>query len=187
MANDLSGKKVAILAAQGFEQVELTSPKKALEDAGATVHVVSLEEGRIRGWDETDWGDEIDVDRAVADADAGDYDALVIPGGVINPDLLRRDKRAVGFVRQFFAEHKPVASICHGPWMIVEAGAAQGRRMTSFHSIKTDVQNAGATWVDEEVVVDRGLVTSRNPGDLDAFNRKTIEEVREGTHVAQTP
>jgi protease I len=186
MAHDLNGKKVAILAATGFEQVELTSPRDALVEAGAAVHVVSLDDGTIRGWDEDDWGDEVDVDVVVSEADADDYDALVIPGGVLNPDQLRRDEDAVAFVKKFFAGHKPVASICHGPWVIVEAGAAQGRRMTSFHSIKTDVQNAGATWVDEEVVVDQGLVTSRSPADLDAFNAKMVEEIREGAHAGQT-
>ena len=186
MPYDLTGKSVAILATDGFEESELVEPRTALEEAGADVHVVSLEEGSIRGWADGDWSDEVEVDRAVSEVDADDYDGLVLPGGVINPDLLRRDDDAVGFVKRFFASHKPVAAICHGPWMIVEAGAADGRRMTSFHSIRTDVQNAGATWVDEEVVVDQGLVTSRHPGDLPAFNEKVLEEVQEGAHVAQT-
>ena len=189
MEYDLTGKTVAILATDGFEESELLEPRAALEGAGATVRVVSPKGGtgtRIRGWKDGDWSDEVDVDQDVSEADVDEYDGLVLPGGVINPDLLRRDDDAVAFVRRFFAEHKPVAAICHGPWMIVEAGAAQGRRMTSYGSIRTDVQNAGATWVDEEVVVDQGLVTSRSPADLDAFNAKVIEEIHEGVHAGQT-
>lgn len=189
MRYDLSGKTVAILATDGFEQSELLEPRKALEDAGATTRVVSPDGGggaTIRGWNHGEWADEVEVEVDVKDADVDDYDALVLPGGVINPDNLRRDEDAVIFVRQFFAAHKPVAAICHGPWMIVEADAARGRRMTSFHSIRTDVENAGATWVDEEVVVDEGLVTSRSPADLEAFNAKMIEEIHEGVHAGQS-
>lgn len=186
MTHHLTGKKVAILATKGFEQVELFEPLEALREAGAEVRIVSPEDGRIRGWNHGEWGESIDVDVPVSEARVEDFDALVIPGGVINPDYLRRDEKAVDFVRQFFANHKPVASICHGPWMLVEAGVAKGRRMTSFHSIKTDIRNAGATWVDEEVVVDQGLVTSRSPDDLPAFIDKMLEEIHEGTHAGQT-
>lgn len=189
MTYDLSSKRVAILATDGFEQSELFEPLEALRDAGATVDIVSPDEksdGEIRGWNHGEWGESIAVDRSVGDADVDDYQGLVLPGGVLNPDSLRLDRESVDFVRRFFAEHKPVAAICHGPWMVVEAGAAQGRRMTSYASIKTDLQNAGATWVDEEVVVDNGLVTSRSPADLDAFNAKVLEEIHEGAHVAQT-
>ena len=189
MTYDLSKKRVAILATDGFEQSELFEPLEALRGAGAAVDIVSPEEksgGQIRGWNHGEWGESIDVDRPVTEADTEAYDALVLPGGVLNPDSLRKDQESVDFVRRFFAQHKPVAAICHGPWMVVEAGAAQGRRMTSYASIKTDLQNAGAAWVDEEVVVDNGLVTSRSPADLDAFIRKLLEEIHEGAHVAQT-
>lgn len=178
MADQLKGRTIAILATDGFEQVELTEPKKALESEGATVHVVSPRgnEGRtIRGWDEGDWGDEVDVDVSVKQADPETYDALVLPGGVINPDRLRRDRSSVRFVRAFFDADKPVAAICHGPWMLAEAGVAEGRKLTSFHSIRTDLENAGAEWVDQEVVEDGNLVTSRNPDDIPAFNQKVIE------------
>jgi protease I len=184
--HDLNGKKVAILVADGFEQVELTEPRKALDDAGATTHIVSPVEGRVKGWRHDHWGDEMDVDVRLAEADAGDYDALVLPGGQMNPDNLRADDNAVAFARSFFEAGKPVAAICHGPWTLVEADVVRGRRMTSYHSIKTDLRNAGAEWVDEEVVVDQGLVTSRNPDDLPAFNRKMVEEIAEGRHAGQT-
>jgi protease I len=181
----LNGKKVAILVADGFEQVELTSPKQALEQAGAKTQIVSLKSGKVKGWDHTDWGQEFPVDVTVEQANPNDYDALLLPGGVMNPDTLRTSKPAVQFVRSFFAQRKPVAAICHGPWLLVEADVLRGRKVTSYHSIKTDVKNAGANWVDQEVVVDQGLVTSRNPDDLPAFNRKLVEEVAEGQHERQ--
>lgn len=186
MEHDLSSKTIAILATDGFEESELVEPKKALEKAGAVVHVVSpAGERTIRGWNHGEWSEEVDVDVQVKQADPASYDGLVLPGGVINPDKLRRDRRSVDFVRAFFEAGKPVAAICHGPWMIVEAGAAKNRKLTSFHSIRTDMENAGAHWVDEEVVVDQGLVTSRSPDDLPAFNAKMIEEFAEGRHEGQ--
>jgi protease I len=181
----LNGKKVAILVEDGFEQEELTSPKQALEEAGAVTHIVSPKRGKVKGWDHTQWGQEIPVDVNVEQANANDYDALLLPGGVMNPDKLRTSKPAVQFVRSFFEQQKPVAAICHGPWMLVEADVLKGRKATSYHSIKTDVKNAGATWVDQEVVVDQGLVTSRKPDDLPAFNRKLVEEIAEGRHERQ--
>lgn len=184
--NELKGKTVAILATHGYEDSELRSPKEALEKAGATTVVVSLESGEIRGWKDKDWHQTVKVDTTVGETSANDYDALLLPGGVINPDLLRRDEKAVQFVKDFFTQKKPVAAICHGPWMLAEAGVLKGRKVTSYSSIRTDLQNAGAHWVDEEVVVDEGLVTSRSPKDLPAFNAKLIEEVREGKHVEQT-
>ena len=185
--HDLSGRSIAILATDGFEQSELHEPLEALRKAGGAVKIVSpKDEGdTIRGWDNGEWGEEIRIDQRVQDANAGDYDALVIPGGVINPDRMRMDEKAVEFVRRFFEDGKPVAAICHGPWMIVEADAARGRRMTSYRSIRTDLRNAGAEWVDEEVVVDRGLVTSRSPKDLPAFCDKMVEEIAEGVHAGQ--
>jgi protease I len=179
---DISGKKIAILATDGFEQSELMVPKQALEDAGAEVDIVSLKDGEIWGWQHDDWGDRIGVDKTLDEVSVADYDALVLPGGQINPDLLRADQRAVAFVRDFYATKKPLAAICHAPWVLVEAGLAKGRTMTSYHSMATDVKNAGANWVDQEVVVDQGLITSRNPRDLPAFCAKIIEEVREGRH-----
>lgn len=181
----LDGKKVAILVADGFEQVELTSPKQALEEAGATTQIVSPKSDKVKGWDHTQWGEEFPVDVPIDQANPNDYDALLLPGGVMNPDNLRTNKQAVQFVRSFFEQQKPVASICHGPWMLVEADVLKGRKVTSYHSIQTDVKNAGANWVDQEVVVDQGLVTSRNPDDLPAFNRKLVEEVAEGKHERQ--
>ena len=181
----LEGKRVAILVADGFEQVELTEPRKALDDAGAETHVVSPAEGRVRGWNHTEWGDEVRVDQPLDEARPQDYDALLLPGGVINPDKLRILPRAVEFVRAFFEARKPVAAICHGPWTLVEAGVATGRRMTSWPSLKTDLKNAGADWSDKEVIVDRGLVTSRKPEDLPAFIEKMIEEFAEGQHEEQ--
>lgn len=174
MADQLNGRRVAILVADGFEQVELLDPRRALDDAGAETRIVSPQEGRVRGWNFTEWGDEQPVDVALDDADAGDFDALLLPGGVINPDTLRMIPDAVDFVRAFFDAGKPVASICHGPWTVIEAGAARGRRMASWPSLKTDVRNAGAEWVDEQVVVDGNLVTSRKPDDIPAFNREMI-------------
>lgn len=176
----LRGKKVAILVAHGFEQSELTSPKKALEQAGATAQIVSPERKEVKGWKHTDWGDAFPVDVPLADARPDDYDALVLPGGVMNPDHLRADEQAVAFVRHFVGAGKPIAAICHGPWTLIETSALKGRTVTSFRSIRSDLTNAGAAWVDKEVVVDRGLVTSRTPDDLEAFNAKMIEEIAEG-------
>jgi protease I len=173
---DLHGKKVAFLATDMVEQVELTEPWKAVEQAGADIDLVSLEEGEIQGFNHYDKADKFPVDRTVEDASAEDYDALVLPGGVGNPDTLRTDENAVRFVREFFDAGKPVAAICHAPWMLVEADVARGRKLTSFWSIKTDVKNAGGNWVDEEVVLDGNLVTSRSPKDIPAFNKTLLEE-----------
>jgi protease I len=182
----LDGKKVAFLATDGVEQIELTDPWKAIEEAGGQPELVSLEEGEIQGFNHDDKADTFTVDRVVADADAGDYDGLVLPGGVANPDNLRTDEDAVGFVTGFFEEGKPVAVICHGPWTLVEGDLVRGRQLTSFPSVKTDIINAGGDWVDEEVVVDGGLVSSRNPDDLPAFCSKLVEEIAEGRHERQT-
>ncbi len=180
----LDGKKIAFLAADGVEQSELTEPWKAVEQEGGTPELVSLEEGEIQGVEnEFDKLDTFKVDTTVADADPSDYDGLVLPGGVINPDKLRADEKAVDFVRSFVEARKPVGAICHGPWTLVEAGVVDGRKMTSYASIQTDLKNAGANWVDEEVVVDDGLVTSRSPDDLDAFCPKVVEEICEGVHA----
>ena len=169
---NLNGLKVAILVADGFEQVELTEPRKALDQAGAQTSVVSPREGRVRGWKFTDWGDEVAVDRPLERSKPEDFDALLLPGGVINPDKLRMIPKAVEFVKSFFNANKPVAAICHGPWMIVEAGAAEGRKIASWPSLKTDLRNAGAEWVDEEAVVDGNLVSARKPDDIPGFNRE---------------
>jgi protease I len=185
MAHDLSDKRVAIVVANGFEQIEMTDPREALEAAGATTDLVSIEDDEVKGWNHTEWGDTFKVDVPIDEADPEDYDALLLPGGVMNPDKLRRDERVLQFVRSFFDEGKPVASICHGPWTLIDAGVAKGRRMTSYHSIQTDLKNAGVEWVDEEVVVDQGLVTSRKPDDLPAFDEKMIEEFAEGEHAGQ--
>lgn len=182
MKNKLNGKKVAILTENGFEESELTSPKKALEEAGATVHIVSPQKSKVRGWNQDRWSIELKVDVPIEKADPDDYDALVLPGGVINPDQLRRNEDAISFAKTFLAEGKPVAAICHGPQLLIETELLKGRRLTSFHSVKTDLKNAGATWEDKEVVVDKGLVTSRSPKDLEAFNRKMLEEIGEGIH-----
>jgi len=182
MNETLSGKKVAILVADGFEQVELTSPKEALEQAGAQTEIVSPSESKVKGWAETKWGKSFKVDVPLAEANPADYDALLLPGGVMNPDKLRIEEKAVQFVKSFFDEHKPVAAICHGPWTLINAGVAAGRRLTSYPSIQADLKNAGADWVDEQVVVDNGLVTSRKPDDLPAFNQKMLEEFVEGVH-----
>jgi len=181
----LGGKKIAILVEDGFEEVELTSPKAALEEAGAETHIISPKHDKVKGWNHTQWGQELPVDVGIEQANPNNYDALLLPGGVMNPDKLRTNKKAVEFVRSFFDQAKPVAAICHGPWMLVEADVVEGRTVTSYPSIQTDLKNAGATWVDREVVVDRGLVTSRRPDDLPAFNRKMIEEVGEGHHERQ--
>lgn len=184
---NLERKTVAILATNGFEESELKEPKKALEKAGADVHIVSLKSGEIRGWADGNWSTEtIKVDKTIDEVTQNDYNALMIPGGVINPDLLRRNEHAVNFVKSFFEKRKPVGAICHAPWLLAEADVLRGRKITSFNSIKTDMKNAGAYWVDEEVVVDEGLVTSRNPKDLNAFCDKLVEEVYEGKHEMQT-
>jgi protease I len=183
MAEQLSGKRVAALVTNGFEQVELIEPKKALEQAGARVDVVSPESGEVRGWNHTEWGDSVTVDRAVDQARPDDYDALLLPGGVMNPDRLRMNAKAVEFAKHFATSGKPIAVICHGPWTLVEAGVVTGVRMTSWPSLRTDLVNAGADWVDAEVVVDRGIVSSRKPDDIPAFNRKMIEEFAEGRHA----
>ena len=185
MADQLKGKKIAFLAAEGVEQVELTEPWKAVEQAGGTPELISLEEGEIQGFNHYDKGDTFKVDKTVEEASASDYDALVLPGGVGNPDTLRGDENAVAFVREFFEQAKPVGAICHGPWMLVEAGVVRGRKVTSWPTLQTDIRNAGGEWVDEEVVVDQGLVTSRKPDDLPAFNDKIVEEFCEGKHAEQ--
>ena len=185
MANQLNGKRVAILVANGFEQSELLEPRKALEEAGANTEVISPEQGTVKAWNHTDWGEEVRVDRPLAAASSGDYDALLLPGGVMNPDHLRMNPRAVQFVKSFFTEKKPVAAICHGPWTLVEADVIRGRTVTSWPSLRTDIANAGGQWVDREVMVDNGLVTSRKPADIPAFNRKMIEEFAEGKHQQQ--
>jgi protease I len=178
----LKGKRVAVLAADMFERVELEKPRKALHDAGAETEIVSLEEGEIQGFDHFEPKSKIKVDKTVEEVSADDYDALLVPGGVGNPDQLRTDENAVRFVRDFVDSGKPLAVICHGPWVLVEAGAVRGRRLTSWPSLRTDIRNAGGDWVDQEVVVDQGIVTSRRPDDIPAFNMKMIEEFCEGRH-----
>ena len=185
MADKLQGKRVAFLATDMVEQVELTEPWKAVKEAGATPELVSLEEGEIQGFNHYDKADAFKVDRTVEEARADDYDALVIPGGVGNPDTMRTDENAVELVRQFFEQGKPVGVICHGPWMLVEAGVVRGRTVTSWPSLRTDIRNAGGDWVDELVVVVDGLVTSRKPDDLPAFTAKIVEEFAEGRHERQ--
>ena len=179
---DLTGKKIAILATNGFEQSELEVPRDRLKKAGATVDIVSLAAGEIKGWDKKDWGRTVKVDKTLDQVSASDYDALVLPGGQINPDLLRVEPKALNFIKDVFNAKKIVAAVCHAPWLLIEVGIAKGRKMTSYSSIKTDVINAGAHWEDSEVVIDEGLITSRNPGDLEAFSAKIIEEVKEGRH-----
>lgn len=185
MSNKLAGKKVAILATDGFERSELFEPKKALEDAGAEVTIVSLNSGEIKGWDETDWGKTVAVDLTVGEANAEDFDALQLPGGVMNPDKLRTDEAVLKFVKAFFEAGKPVAAICHAPWTLINAEVVEGRELTSYPTLRVDLENAGAKWTDREVVVDNGLITSRNPNDLPAFNEKLIEEIAEGKHGKQ--
>ncbi|WP_285293698.1 type 1 glutamine amidotransferase domain-containing protein [Aureimonas altamirensis] len=174
--------RIAILATDGFEQSELVQPLTKLREAGATVDVVSLKPGEIKGWDETDWGDSVPVDKTLSQVSVDDYDALVLPGGQINPDVLRSEPEAVRFVHDFYNTKKTLAAICHAPWLLVEAGVIRDRDVTSYQSIRTDVVNAGGRWHDEEVVTDQALITSRNPGDLPAFIAKIIEEVEEGRH-----
>ena len=177
MAEKLKGKKIAILATDGFEQVELTNPKMVLEEAGASTEIISLKSGEIKGWNLKEWGDKVKVDKTLDQARPADYDALVLPGGVINPDHLRMEPKAVQFVKEFAQSGKPVAAICHGPWTLVEAGVVKGRKMTSWPSLKTDLKNAGANWVDEQAVVDGNFITSRKPDDIPAFSQKIIEMV----------
>jgi protease I len=183
---DLKGKKIAILATHGFEQSELEVPRDRLKKAGAAVDIVSLASGEIKGWDQKDWGRPVKVDKTLDQVSASDYEAVVLPGGQINPDLLRVEPKALKFIKDVFDAKKIVAAVCHAPWLLIETGIAKGRRMTSYKSIKTDVANAGAKWEDSEVVVDQGVITSRNPGDLEAFSAKIIEEVREGRHTQRS-
>jgi protease I len=179
----LTGKKIAILTENGFEEVELTSPKKALEEAGAEVQIVSPQKDKVKAWDKDHWSIDLAVDKNLDEAKAEDYDALVLPGGVMNPDQLRLNKKAVEFAQQFLETGKPVAAICHGPQLLIETGLIEGRKMTSYPSLRTDLENAAVIWVDQEVVTDNGLVTSRTPKDLAAFNKKMIEEIKEGQHA----
>jgi protease I len=185
MDKKLAGKRVAILVADGFEQVEMTKPREALDDAGAETKIVSPKSGQIQGMHHADKGDKFDVDLTLNDARPDEFDALLIPGGLMNPDQLRSTPEALEFARHFFREGKPVAAICHGPWVLIDAGVVRGRTLTSWPAIKTDVRNAGGNWVNEEVVVDNGLVTSRKPDDIPAFNKKMIEEFCEGKHAPQ--
>lgn len=187
MANQLNDKKIAILATDGFEEVELSEPRKALKEAGAETHIVSPKEDSIKAWDHDHWSDDYDVDVSLDRAKPDEYDGLLIPGGVINPDQLRTNEKAIQFVKHFLHEGKPIAAICHGPQILIETKELDGRKMTSYHSIKTDLINAGVDWVDQEVVVDRGLTSSRNPDDIPAFNAKMIEEFSEGVHESMPP
>jgi len=183
---ELSDKKIMILATNGFEQSELEVPMAKLKEAGATVHIVSPKSGTIRGWMETDWGRKIKVQRMLNEVSADEYDAIVLPGGQINPDLLRVDEKALQLIRDFYKQGKVVAAVCHAPWLLIETGILKGRKATSYHSIKTDVINAGASWEDSAVVDDDGIITARNPGDLDAFSAKIIEEVGAGRHAQRS-
>lgn len=186
MAQELNGKKVAILVADGFEQVEMTEPKKEFEQAGAQTHIVSPQSGQVRGWNHYDKGDEFPVDVTLEEADPNNYDALLLPGGTVNPDQLRTKPEAVKFVKAFFEAGKPVAAICHGPWTLVEADVVRGRTVTSWPSVSTDLKNAGANWVDQEVVVDGNLITSRKPDDIPAFSKRAIEEFATSKSQGQT-
>ncbi|MCL5129399.1 type 1 glutamine amidotransferase domain-containing protein [Algibacter sp. L4_22] len=181
----LENKRIAILATDGFEKSELFEPLRALKNEGATVDIISVKEGEIKSWDNNNWGESIIVDKLVDDANVADYHSLVLPGGVANPDLLRTHDNVLEFIRAFFKSNKPVAAICHAPWLLVSAKVVENRKVTSYHSIKDDIINAGAHWVDQEVVVDQGLITSRNPNDLPVFIDKIIEETREGKHKEQ--
>jgi protease I len=183
MAKDVKGKKVAVLTENGFEEVELTSPMNALEQAGAIVHIVSPQNEKVKAWDHDHWSIELPVDKNIKDANPEDYDMLLLPGGVLNPDKTRMNKDCIAFAQHFIEQGKPLAAICHGPQLLIETGMLDGRTMTSYPSVKTDLINAGVNWVDKEVVVDNGLVTSRSPEDLEAFNKKVIEELGEGTHA----
>jgi deglycase len=178
----ISGKKILILATNGFEQSELEVPRERLKAAGATVDVVSPEKGEIKGWDKKDWGRPVKVDRSLDEVSADEYDAIVLPGGQINPDLLRINDKALDLIKAFYKQKKVVAAVCHAPWLLIETGIIKGRKATSYKSIKTDCINAGAKWEDSQVVTDNGIITSRNPGDLEAFSNKIIEEVAEGRH-----
>lgn len=186
MTGQLDGKKVAILATDGFEQAELLEPKRILEEAGAQTTVVSLKGGEIKGWNESDWGQSVRVERTLDQCSPDEFDALVLPGGVMNPDKLRMEPNAVQFAKAFFQAGKPVGAICHGPWLLIEADVVRGRKVTSWPSLQTDLRNAGAEWVDEQVVTDQGLVTSRKPADIPAFGGKLIEEIKEGRHAGQS-
>jgi protease I len=185
MQGILTNKRVAILVADGFEQIEMIAPRKALEEAGAMTHLISPNIDVVEGWQHINWGDTFDVDVTLRKADASEYQALLLPGGVMNPDKLRWNENAVAFVKHFVRDGKPVAAICYGPWTLIETGVVKGRTMTSWPSLKTDLKNAGATWVDEEVIVDNGIVTSRKPDDIPAFNEKMINEFAEGVHMQQ--
>lgn len=187
MNTDLNGKKIAILVENGFELVEMTAPRQALDDAGAKTDLISPVEKKVKSWDHTKWGRSFKVNVPLAEAHADEYDALLLPGGVMNPDKLRINQQAVDFVKKFIDAGKPIAAICHGPWTLIETGAIRGRKMTSWPSIKTDLRNAGAEWVDEDVVVDDGLVTSRKPEDIPAFNHRMIEEFRGGVAHEKQP
>lgn len=187
MSEQLEGKKIAILATEGFEEVELSEPRKALDAAGAETFIVAPKSGTIRAWDHTHWSDDYEVDIPLEEASAEDYDGLLLPGGVLNPDKLRMNKKAVQFVTDFLHAGKPIAAICHGPQILIETREISGKTMTSYPSIKTDLMNAGVNWVDKEVVVDQGLTTSRSPDDIPAFNNKMIEEFREGVHAELSP
>lgn len=184
-ANNISGKTIAILATDGFEQIELTSPKEAIEQAGAKTVLVSLKAGQIQGMNHDEKADQFTVDKTITQVSASDFDGLLLPGGVANPDTLRADKDAVALVRAFYDAGKPIAAICHGPWTLIEAGITSGLKVTSWPSLQTDLRNSGATWVDETVVTDKGVVTSRNPDDLPAFNAKIVEEFAEGDHSSR--